>query len=91
MPEKAKKRSLQEINQEYTQVLLKAGQAQYHASVLAGDLDMYNAELRDLNLEAAAAQAHEQEVAEAAKKLSAEKAKSQEVQPILETNQSSAV
>lgn len=52
-------RSLQEIQQEYTGLALKAGQAQYQIVTIQKELDMLNSQMRDLNFEAAGAQVRE--------------------------------
>lgn len=51
------KRSVEEIQKEYTQVCAKAGHIQYNIEVLKRDLDMVFKTLGDLNLEAAASAA----------------------------------
>lgn len=58
MSEEAKKtRTVEEIQQEYTQLCCKAGHTQYQISGLEKDLEMINSSLRELNFEAAAASA----------------------------------
>lgn len=52
-----KTRTVPEIQQEYTSECTRAGHLQYQIVTLSKDLDMLNDHLRDLNLEAAAAQA----------------------------------
>lgn len=53
------KRSIPEIQQEYQNLCLKAGHLQYQVFTHERDIDMINNELRDLNLEVAAAKAEE--------------------------------
>lgn len=48
------KRTIQEIQREYTNLMVKAGQLQYTLYAVNKDLDLVNASLRDLNLEASA-------------------------------------
>lgn len=50
-------RTIPEIQQEYQNLCLKAGQLQYQVYTFSKDLEMVNKELRDLNLEAAAVNA----------------------------------
>lgn len=47
-------RELKEIQQEYQELCLKAGQAQYQVKVLKAELDNYNSRLLEINREAAA-------------------------------------
>lgn len=62
------KRSIPEIQQEYQNLCLKAGHVQYQIYTHTSDLELVNAQLRDLNLEAAAVKAEEdKKAAEAAK------------------------
>jgi hypothetical protein len=60
MPEK-KDRSVAEIQQEYQQLCFKAGHLQYQIDALSKDLAVLNGTMRDLNFEAAGAQAKEAE------------------------------
>ncbi len=50
-------RSIEEIQKDYQNLCLKAGHVQYQVVTLKKDLEMMNEQLRDLNLEAAAAHA----------------------------------
>lgn len=56
-PEPKVHRSVQEIQQEYSQVCMKAGHAQYQLFTIQRDLDALNDTLRSLNIEAAQAKA----------------------------------
>lgn len=66
-------RSIPEINNEYQQLCLQAGHIQYQVFCHEKDLVILNDQLRDLNLEGAAAQ----QAAKEAEKVAAEKAASQ--------------
>ncbi len=59
------KRTVAEIQQEYQGCCVKAGHCQYQLYTLEKDLEMINNTMRDLNLEAAASQAAEQEAKKA--------------------------
>jgi hypothetical protein len=61
-----KKRSVAEIQSEYTQLCAKAGHLQYSIYALKLDLDLVNEQLKDLNIEGAAAQKAEAESAKVA-------------------------
>lgn len=50
-----KKRTVEEIRNEYGQLCAKAGHVQYNIRVLESDLNLVNEQLKALNLEAAAA------------------------------------
>lgn len=52
-------RTIQQIQQEYQELCLKAGHFQYQIYTMGRDLELVNKELRDLNLEAAAVKAAE--------------------------------
>lgn len=54
-----KKRTVAEIQSEYQSGCLKAGHINYQIYTLGRDLELLNSTLRDLNLEAASAQAAE--------------------------------
>lgn len=54
-----KKRTVAEIQNEYQSGCLKAGHINYQIYTLGRDLELLNSSLRDLNLEAAAAQVAE--------------------------------
>ena len=69
----SKERTVEQIQQEYTQLCVKAGHTQYQIAQLKRDIDLMNSTLRDLNLEAAAAQARSL-AADAAKKAAEAKA-----------------
>lgn len=58
-----KKRTIAEIQQQYQDLCLKAGHLQYQVYTLSRDVEMVNAELRDLNLEAAGLKAAEEKAA----------------------------
>lgn len=59
-----KKRTVDEIQQEYTQLCARAGHLQYNLHTLTADLELLNGQLRDLNFEASkAAQAAKEEAA----------------------------
>jgi hypothetical protein len=64
--EQPKQRSVQEIQQEYTGLALRAGQLQYQIYTFEKDLELLNKQMRELNFEAAAAKARDD--AEQAKK-----------------------
>jgi len=49
-------RKLEEIQAEYQRLCLQAGHIQYQMSTLEKDLSLLNEQMRDLNLEGAAAQ-----------------------------------
>ena len=73
-PEAPKKeRTVEQVQQEYTQMCVRAGHTQYQIAQLQKDLALFNDTLRDLNLEAGAIQAKNL-AAEAAKKAEAAKA-----------------
>lgn len=55
MTEQAKHRSVDEIRQEYSNLCSKAGHLQYSIKCLKDDLELVNEQLKELNLEAAAA------------------------------------
>jgi hypothetical protein len=63
MSETKPKRTIAEIQQDYQNVCLKAGHAQYQVHIHTRDLEMLNNELRELNLEAAAVNAEAAKVA----------------------------
>ncbi len=65
-------RTVEAIQNEYTQLCVRAGHTQYQIAQLQKDLELMNRSLRDLNLEAATVQAKNL-AADAAKK--AEEAK----------------
>ncbi len=65
-------RTVEQIQNEYTQQCVRAGHTQYQIAQLQKDLELMNRSLRDLNLEAATVQAKNL-AADAAKK--AEEAK----------------
>lgn len=48
-----KKRTIEEIHQEYSRICSQAGHVQYQVSVLSKDLEQLNGQLRALNVEAA--------------------------------------
>lgn len=52
-PEQAPPRTLEEIQQIYSALATKAGQAWYHRNCLDGDLSTLNNQMRELNQEAA--------------------------------------
>lgn len=54
-----KKRSIEEIQQQYQGLCLRAGHLQYQIHAHELDLEQVNNALRDLNLEAAASKAEE--------------------------------
>lgn len=54
-----KKRTVQEIQEQYQGLCLRAGHTQYQIHALSSDLEQINQTLRDLNLEAAAVKAEE--------------------------------
>lgn len=56
-----KHRTVQEIQNEYAQLCTRAGHLQYQVYTFAKDLEIVNATLRDLNVEAAASQQAEEE------------------------------
>jgi hypothetical protein len=58
-------RSVSDIQDEYSKLCFKAGHLQYQISALSKDLELLNSTMRDLNFEAAAAQAKAAEVAAA--------------------------
>lgn len=60
MNEEKKSRSLEEIQQEYQNLCLKAGHLQYQISAISKDLELVNGQLREINFEAAAVQAKAQ-------------------------------
>lgn len=59
-----KVRSMEEIQREYTDLCVKAGNLQYQIKVLSKDLDIINETMKDLNLEAGAVKAAEAKVVE---------------------------
>jgi uncharacterized coiled-coil DUF342 family protein len=59
-----KKRTIDEIRKEYTDLCLKAGHTQYQIDTLTKDLGVINNTLRDLNFEAASVQAAEKTTTE---------------------------
>jgi hypothetical protein len=65
----SKERTVQDIQVDYQNFILKAGQFQYQISCLEKDLELCNSKLRDLNLEHMALQ---NKLAEAAKVSAAE-------------------
>lgn len=65
--EESKSRTIPEIQQEYQQQCLRAGDLQYRIAVMVNDLDMVNDHMKALNNEAAAIKAAESKTAEAAK------------------------
>ena len=58
----SKNRSMQEIQQDYANLCVKAGQLQYQIYTFEKDLADVNKELRDLNIEAATTKAKEDAV-----------------------------
>lgn len=60
----SQKRSMEQIQQEYQGLCLRAGDIQYRLSVMAKDLEEINKQLRDLNLEAASVKAEEAKASE---------------------------
>lgn len=62
--ETKKKRTVEELQQEYANLCARAGHLQYQVYTLSKDLEIVNQTMRDLNFEAAAAKQAE----EAAKK-----------------------
>lgn len=52
MSEASKPRTLEEVNQEFSSLCARAGQAQYQKSCIEKDLEMFNEEIRKLNVEA---------------------------------------
>lgn len=64
MSEEKKKRTVEEIRNEYGSLCAKVGHAEYQIYVLNKDLDMMKRTLEDLNFEAAAANAEAQKLAE---------------------------
>ena len=63
MSEEKKQREIPEIQAEYQNLCMKAGHLQYSIKCHKDDLALINDQLRELNLEAAAAQAKAQEAA----------------------------
>ncbi len=59
-------RTVTEIHQDYSNLCVKAGHLQYSLYALQIDLDLVNEQLKDLNLEGAAAQKAEAELKAAA-------------------------
>lgn len=57
MEENKKERTLEDVQREYFNVAAKAGEAQYRIGRVEEDLRLFNKQLLDLNLEAAALQA----------------------------------
>lgn len=66
MPDVKKHRPIDEISKDYGQLVYKAGDLQYKVSIFSEELDLVNKEIKELNLEAAAAQRAESEQKEAA-------------------------
>lgn len=64
MAEEKSKRTVAEIQQEYGNLCTRAGHVQYQLDAHTKDLQMINQLLRDLNFEAAAAQADEKQAAQ---------------------------
>lgn len=58
---KASPRPLSEIQSEYQQLCLRAGDLQYKRDAMLRDLNVINGRLRDVNLEAASLQRTEEE------------------------------
>lgn len=63
MSEPKKERTVNEIQNEYTGLCARAGHLQYSIKALSDDLALVNEQLKDLNIEGAAAQKREQEAA----------------------------
>jgi hypothetical protein len=57
MSEKKEARTLEQIQQEYQNMCLRAGHKQYQIFALQKELDVLNEEIRNLNFEAASLQA----------------------------------
>jgi len=66
MSEEKKSRTVAEISQEYSGACTRAGHLQYQIDALSQDLKVLNSAMRDLNFEAAAAQAKAAEEAKPA-------------------------
>lgn len=66
MSEPKQQRQLEDIQKDYQRGALKAGHIQYQISAFQKDLDVLNNTLRDLNFEAAAANAAAKSVDNAA-------------------------
>lgn len=60
-----KKRTVTEIQGEYTQLCARAGHLEYSIYALQSDLELLNLTMKDLNIEGAAAQKAEAEAAAA--------------------------
>lgn len=75
MSEPKKQRTIQEIQEQYQGLCLRAGHLQYQIHAHEIDLRLVNDQLRDLNLEAASVKAAEEE----AKKVTQAKASEEEV------------
>lgn len=60
-------RSMKEVEQEYSQLILKAGQLQYQVKIGQDDLSLLNEQLKDLNFEAAAINAAAKKAADEVK------------------------
>jgi len=56
-----KKRTVEEIQQEYARTCTKAGHTQYQIYTLQNELDLLNSTLKDLNIEASLAPRAEEE------------------------------
>lgn len=67
MAEEKPKRTVAEIQQEYGQLCTRAGHVQYQLHAHSKDLELINQTLRDLNFEAASAQADEKKLEESKK------------------------
>jgi hypothetical protein len=63
--EETKKRTIEEIQKEYSLLCAEAGQVQYQIFVLKQDLEIKNEKLRKLNLEASAVSASNKEASNA--------------------------
>lgn len=61
--EEKKHREVSQIQLEYQQLCVRAGDIQYRVQALKKDLELVNSNLRDLNLEAAAAHGAQQKAA----------------------------
>lgn len=76
---KPKQRSVAEIQQEYTGLALRSGQLQYQIFTFNKDLELLNKQMRDLNFEAAAAKARDdQELAKQAQQVAESQTGSEE-------------
>ena len=63
-----KKRTVQDVQQEYTGLCARAGHLQYQINAMQKDLELINTTLRDLNVEASKFAAEEKIAAETAAK-----------------------